>query len=423
MSLVIKNVSLLLGKDLSFIDRGFVEIRKDGIIKKVKAGNYNNDCTQNNVIDAEGFLIIPGFINAHTHIGDSIGKDVTVDLGLDASVHPIFGMKRKILEESKPSHLKTFIRSSALSMMKKGIVAFADFREGGPEGVKLLKDALSGLPIKCIILGRIEQYFNPTITTIKNKGTSNGKRSNKKLSSRMLRAASDVLEIAEGLGISGANENTDESLQQYRELIENNKGKKESLIAIHAGESKEAVEFSKSKMGKTEIERIIHYLDPNIMVHMTNVTEDDISLVSKKRIGIIVCPRANGMLGVGIPKVARMLRLGFKIGIGTDNVMINSPDIFREMDYLWKVSRATESQFINAKDILKMATVNGAEILRLNSGYIENGRLADIMFIDKNHLDLYPIHNPYASIVHRANQDSISGVMINGKFVDGMELL
>jgi len=423
MSLVIKNVSLLLGKDLSFIDRGFVEIRKDGIIKKVKAGNYNNDCTQNNVIDAEGFLIIPGFINAHTHIGDSIGKDVTVDLGLDASVHPIFGMKRKILEGSKPNHLKTFIRSSALSMMKKGIVAFADFREGGPEGVKLLNDAISGLPIKCIILGRIEQYFNPTITTIKNKGTSNGKRSNKKLSSRMLRAASDVLEIADGLGISGANENTDESLQQYRELIQNNKWKKESLIAIHAGESKEAVEFSKSKMGKTEIERIIHYLDPNIMVHMTNVTEDDISLVSKKGIGIIVCPRANGMLGVGIPKVARMLRLGFKIGIGTDNVMINSPDIFRELDYLWKVSRATESQFINAKDILKMATVNGAEILRLNSGYIENGRLADIMFIDKNHLDLYPIHNPYASIVHRANQNSISGVMINGKFVDGMELL
>src|SRR6476469_2737456 len=152
MSLVIKNVSLLLGKDLSFIDRGFVEIRKDGIIKKVKAGNYNNDCTQNNVIDAEGFLIIQEFINAHTHIGDSIGKDVTVDLGLDASVHPIFGMKRKILEGSKPNHLKTFIRSSALSMMKKGIVAFADFREGGPEGVKLLNDAISGLPIKCIIL-------------------------------------------------------------------------------------------------------------------------------------------------------------------------------------------------------------------------------------------------------------------------------
>ena len=85
-------------------------------------------------------------------------------------------------------------------------------------------------------------------------------------------------------------------------------------------------------MGKTEIERIIHYLGPNIIVHMTNVTDDDISLVSKKGIGIVVCPRANGILGVGIPKVARMLRLGFKIGIGTDNVMINSPDIFRELD-------------------------------------------------------------------------------------------
>ena len=235
-------------------------------------------------------------------------------------------------------------------MMKKGIVAFADFREGGPEGVKLLKDAISDLPIKCIILGRIEQYFEPTITTtVKKKGTSNGKGSDKQLSSRMLRTASHVLEIADGLGISGANENTDESLQQYRELIQNNKGKKKLLIAIHAGESKEAVEFSKSKMSKTEIERIIHYLGPNIIVHMTNVTEDDISLVSKKGTGIIVCPRANGILGVGIPKVARMLRLGFKIGIGTDNVMINSPDIFRELDYLWKVSRAMNQNSLMPK--------------------------------------------------------------------------
>ena len=111
MSLVIKNVSLLLGKDLSFIDRGFIKIGKDGIIKKVRGGDYSNDSIQNNVIDAEGFLIIPGFINAHTHIGDSIGKDFTADLGLDASVHPIFGTEEedstgKQTKSSKNIHQK-----------------------------------------------------------------------------------------------------------------------------------------------------------------------------------------------------------------------------------------------------------------------------------------------------------------------------
>src|SRR6476646_12084097 len=115
MSLVIKNASLLLGKHLDYIDTGFIEVGKDGIIKKASAAKYesNDNYKFLNILDAEGYLIVPGFINAHTHIGDSIGKDVTVDLGLDASVHPIFGMKRKILEGSKPNHLKTFIRSSA----------------------------------------------------------------------------------------------------------------------------------------------------------------------------------------------------------------------------------------------------------------------------------------------------------------------
>ena len=77
---------------------------------------------------AKGFLVIPGFINAHTHIADSIGKDIAVGEWLDTRVHPVFGAKKKILEKSLPEHLKTFIRNSAISMMEKGIVAFADFR-------------------------------------------------------------------------------------------------------------------------------------------------------------------------------------------------------------------------------------------------------------------------------------------------------
>jgi cytosine/adenosine deaminase-related metal-dependent hydrolase len=424
MSLVIKNASLLLGKDLTFVNYGFIEIGKNGIIKKAGSGSHYNNIDENNsdnVIDAEGFLIIPGFINAHTHVGDSIGKDIAVDSGLEARVHPVFGAKKKILQKSKPDHLKIFMRSSAISMMKKGIVAFADFREGGPEGVKLLKDAISDLPIKCMIFGRVEYYLDPSKKGRGRRSNIGEMKNGRKLPPYALQMASEVLKIADGLGISSANENTTESLQQYHKLLhENNKNKtnKELLIAIHAAESKSTNEFSKLKTGKTEVDIIMHYLKPDIIVHMTNATDNDISIVAEKRTAVIVCPRANGILGAGIPKVAKMLKRGCTIGIGTDNVMLNSPDIFRELDYLWKVSRATEPELIDAKNILKMATVNAAKILRLNSGCIEAGRSADLLFIDKNHIDLYPIHNPYASVVQRANQDSIRAVMINGEFID-----
>jgi cytosine/adenosine deaminase-related metal-dependent hydrolase len=368
-------------------------------------------------------MVIPGFINAHTHIGDSIGKDFLIDSGLDERVHPVFGAKRNILQKTRPAHLKMFIRSSAISMMKKGIVAFADFREGGIEGVKLLKAAISDLPIKCVILGRVEYYFNPVKKEIIYH-EAGIEQKDKKLSSNLLQMASDILKIADGFGISGANENTDETLIQYSKLLQskNSTEKKKLLSAIHAAESKDTNELSKSKTGMTEVYRIMQYLKPDILVHMTNADEEDISIVAKKGTGVIVCPRSNGILGVGIPKVARMLKLGCTIGIGTDNVMLNSPDIFKELDYLWKVSRAIEPEFISPKEILMMATVNNAKILGLNSGYIENGRSADLLFLDKNHIDLYPIHDPYASIVHRASQDSIKAVMINGKFIDGVNI-
>jgi cytosine/adenosine deaminase-related metal-dependent hydrolase len=424
MSLIIENASLLLGKDLTFVKNGFIEIEENGIIKKAGDGNYHGIIDkERSVIDAEGFMITPGFINAHTHLGDSIGKDFLIDSGLDERVHPVFGAKRDILQKSRPDHLKMFIRSSAISMMKKGIVAFADFREGGIEGVKLLKAAISDLPIKCVILGRVEYYFNPVKKEMIHSEVGVEQKDGK-LSSNLLQMASDILKIADGLGISGANENTDESLMQYSRLLQNknNTGNKKLLIAIHAAESKYTNELSKSKTGKTEVNRIMQYLKPDIIVHMTTANEEDISIVAKKGTGVIVCPRSNGILGVGIPKVARMLKLGCTIGIGTDNVMLNSPDIFKELDYLWKVSRATEPEFIGPKEILMMATVNNAKILGLNSGYIENGRSADLLFIDKNHIDLYPIHNPYASIVHRASQDSIKAVMINGKFIDGADI-
>jgi cytosine/adenosine deaminase-related metal-dependent hydrolase len=451
MPLIIENASMLLGKELSFVSQGFIEINNDGIIKKADTlghssfsdmiesklshpnitGNINNN---NNKIDAGGFFVIPGFINAHTHIGDSIGKDIAVDSGLETRVHPVFGIKQSILKNTRPDHLKSFMRASAVSMLKKGITAFADFREGGKFGVELLRDAISDLPIKSVILGRVESYFEPTGKQRKNtqniRGLITPKAKNtsktKSLTDGQLQKVSQVLRYSDGIGLSGANENTDESLSQYRDLLEKKKKNtsmviKKPLLAIHAAESRSTTEFSKLITGKSEVQRIMQYLKPDFIVHMTNAVDEDFSLLAGSGCGIVICPRANGVIGAGIPKVARMLKSGCNIALGTDNVMLNSPDILREMDYIWKVSRATEgAEVLSAKDVLKMATVNAAEILRLNSGYIGAGRAADLIFVEKKHIDLYPIHNPHASIIHRASQDSIRAVMINGKFVNAV---
>jgi cytosine/adenosine deaminase-related metal-dependent hydrolase len=431
LSLIIKNISILLGNDLKFINQGHIVIGRDGLIKY--AGTNNNyDINQKNLVfDGEGLLACPGFINAHTHIGDSIGKDIGIDLDLELEqrIHPENGLKKRILKNSERSHLKIFMRASALAMMKRGVVAFADFREGEIEGIELLDEALLDLSIKCVILGRPEYYFNSDLLQLKQMqpldSNMNYRYAKKELTlpADFSRRAASVLEVCDGFGLSGANENSDESLITFRKLVQAaRKSKRNVILAIHAAESKKAVNFSISTTRRTEVERILLNLKPDFIVHMTNASEDDISKVTKQGIGIVVCPSSNALLRTGFPKVSKMLRLGCCVGIGTDNTMTNSPDMFREMEFLWKMSRIMDKEYLSARDVLKMATVNGGKILKINSGSIAPNMCADIIFFMKDHIDLAPMHDPYAAIVHRADINSISNIMINGKLIDGDDI-
>jgi cytosine/adenosine deaminase-related metal-dependent hydrolase len=431
MILIIRNISMLYGKDLLFIHNGFICINENGIIIDVGREDAYLDqynFTDTKVYDGTGFLVIPGFINSHTHIADSIGKDISISSTFDEMINPVYGIKKKILYKSMKEHLKYFMRTSAISMMIKGTIYFIDFREGGPEGVELLKESIQDLPIKSVILGRIEYYFNLK-KILKNKKQTEKKDIDEKLDKLpklSLESLSRVLELSDGLGLSGANENTDYALKQYKYKVkEFNKNNylvhKKKIIAIHAAESKSTIKFSKLLTGKTEVERIINFLKPDILIHMTHANLQDLTLALHNNIGIVLCPRSNGILGNGIPNVVSMLKLGFKISIGTDNIMLNSPDLLQELDYLWKVIKSQSSKYSNSidpKELLKMITVNPGEIFNLNSGSIEIGKCADLLFIDKYHIDLQPIHNIYSSIIHRLSYGAIKAIMIDGRFIN-----
>jgi cytosine/adenosine deaminase-related metal-dependent hydrolase len=280
MALIFSNISLFIGENLEYVDKGYVVV-EDGKIESVGIGDYKGR-SDGRMYDGEGILAIPGFINAHTHIGDSLGKDIGVDSAFEARIHPIHGIKIKILRKSKRTHLVKFMRSSAMSMMRNGIIAFADFREGGLEGIEQLRDAISGLSIKDTVLGRPEFYQDISKDFVKNP----------KLPQDVIDLVSKIANKSDGLGISGANENTDNSLNEYGKLIRKNSLKKKFLIGIHAAESIETTKKSIDITGKTEVQRIVSKLLPNFIVHLTHASDNDIGLVARKQIGIVVCPRA-----------------------------------------------------------------------------------------------------------------------------------
>lgn len=393
--MLIKNISVLYGKELDYIKHTNVRI-SDQVFDAINA----NPKPKEESYDCEGLLMIPGFINAHTHVGDSIAKDIGIEYGADKKIHPIMGFKQKVLRNSKPSHLTSFVRNSCLSMIKKGITTFVDFREGGLNGVELLRKAVYGLPIRSIILGRIDYYQD--LRSIKK---------NTPLPAPKKDELTRLLKKCDGLGISGPNENSDSMLKYYSNI--------KKIRAIHSAETTESCEISKKTTGKTETQRAL-LLKPHFLIHMTHASKKDLLLVAKHKTSIVVCPRANAALAEGIPDVNLMMKTGCNITIGTDNVMINSPDMFREMDYLWKVSMGIQKKRLSPKSILKMVTVNAANMLKNKKiGTIQPRNLADCIFIDKHAIDLEPMHNPHASIVHRASENVIKAVMIGGKIVYG----
>ena len=115
--------------------------------------------------------------------------------------------------------------------------------------------------------------------------------------------------------------------------------------------------------------------------------------------------------------------MGVNVSLGTDNVMINSPDMFREMDYTSKMIRVVHRspEIINSKHILKMATINAAKALGLGSkiGSIEEGKWADIIFLDLKAANLSSSKDIISSVVHRARAENVECVMIDGEIVHG----
>ena len=394
--MLIKNASVLLGKELDFVSTTNLKIQNQ---RFTRIQPNIGPSAKEDVIDCEGLLVIPGFVNCHTHIGDSIGKDISLNSSVDKKIHPVFGAKSKILKNTDKKILGAFMENSCNSMLQKGITTFVDFREGGLDGVLLLKSILQRSPIRSIILGRLEFYQD-----------SNEIRKNIPFPKSKSFELQELLKKCDGIGISGANEHSNSVLNYYSGTPK--------LRAIHSSETKQSVETCKKVTGKSETIRALN-LKPHFLVHMTYASLGDLHATSKRTRGIVICPRANASLAEGIPDIELMKKAGCTIALGTDNIMVNSPDMFREMDYIWKVSMGINKKRINPKEILKMATVNGGKLLKKDIGVIENGKLADCIFIDKHSIDLEPMHDPHASIVHRASQSAIKAVMIGGKVVYG----
>lgn len=370
--ITIKNGLVLTGFNLDAVKTNVV-INDEGRI--IKLSSYYEE---GEIIDATNCIVCPAFINAHIHIGDSIVKDVGDGLSIKQLVEPPNGLKHQKLNEASDSQIVESMHETAKEMLYSGISTFIDFREGGIKGIELLKKAIYDLPINACILGRSDKYYDSTTTL-----------NEARLITR------ELLQHCDGIGLSGVEDVDSEIMLQIAEVC-NQEGK---LAMIHVAEYYDLQEQSVQMTNQTEVERALRAGFTNL-VHVTYPIMQDLTLLSSTSPCIIACPRSNGMLSVGVPPVSAYVEEQIDVALGTDNVMFNKPDMFREMEYTLKAVRGSYKNKITAHDVLKMATINGFKILGKDIS-IQEGNISDILVIRQKSED------PYLSIVNRSSSEDI----------------
>lgn len=296
-------------------------------------------------------LVFPAFVNAHTHIGDSIAKDAGEGLSLTELVAPPDGLKHRLLRNADRADLVAAMEQSARFMESTGTAAFLDFREGGVDGIDRLREATDGLDIVSMALGR---------------------------------ESVDAIHRGDGFGAPSARDGT---FEREREATRE-AGK---LFGIHAGE-RDAGDIA----GAFD-------LDPDFLVHMVHPDPGSLDRLEEQGPPVVVCPRSNLVTDVSLPPVRELLDRT-TVALGTDNVMLNSPSMFREMEFVAKLTD------VSAHEALAMATTAGAEIAGLNAGVIAPGRDAKLVVLDGTSDNLANVQSPVRAIVRRAGSTDVKAV-------------
>ncbi|MGD0818048.1 MAG: amidohydrolase family protein [Methanomassiliicoccales archaeon] len=352
-------MELVSGKLLT--SDGFIDAHvefENGVVKHVGDGPAIG-------ATAEG-VIVPTFINSHTHIADFV-VPVDTRLSLEELVAPPHGLKHRMLSSISAMDLTCSMVYLSKFMFSRGISSYIDFREGGVEGAKALASA-RGNGAEPVIMARPSglKYVPEEIDAL--------------------------LEVADGVAVSSI---TDWDYGELKSLAMHVK-EKNGRFAIHA-----------SERIREDIGRVLD-LDPWFVVHMTVATKDDVAECAQADVPIVVCPRSNLFFG-SVPPLKMMLDTGANIALGTDNAMVSMPDMFQEIEMAARLLRSQGMRDLTP--LIDMAFANARILLNRNDSFnIQPGTPCDFMVLRSKGGD------PLTDLALRSSPDDPS-IVCHGKHI------
>ena len=212
---------------------------------------------------------------------------------------------------------------------------------------------------------------------------------------------------------------SDAPLQKIKTLAD----ELELPIHIHLHETLHEVEQAQAQTGQRPLQRLqeLGLINPSLIaVHMTQLTDEEISLFAESGAHIVHCPESNLKLASGFCQLAKCLAAGINVALGTDGAASNNDlDMFGEMRTAALLGKAVaaDASAVPAMTALRMATINGAKALGLDAicGSLSIGKAADVIAIDLNHLETQPLYCPVSQIVYAASRQQVTDVWVAGR--------
>ena len=407
VDIIITNGQILtIDKEGKIINNGAIAIDKDIIIAIGNSDEILQKYTSGQIIDAQGKIVMPGFVNSHTHLAMTVFRGIADDITLLDWLHKyIFPAEAKYVT---PKMVEIGSKLAMIEMIQGGTTCFNDMYYYEDEVAK----AAIEIGMRGIVSEGLIDFPAPNSPTPQD-GINYTKMLIDKYKNNSL--------VTVGVAVHAPYSCSDDLIVAAKEFAETNNVN----YHIHVAETQWEVDTIKEEQNLTPVEYLdsLGVLSENVIAaHSVWLTPEDIEKYAKNGVGVAHNPVCNMKISSGVAPIPELLTAKVKVGLGTDGAASNNNlSMVQEMNTMSMLHKFTKMDptVISAEDIVRIATIGSATVIGKvkEIGSLEVGKKADIILIDTSYPNMTPYYNPYAAIVYSMLGNEVSDVIINGKII------
>ena len=355
-----------------------------------------------NWIDAKGGILLPGFINAHTHCGmipfRSLGDDCP-----DRLRRFLFPLEKEVVDETL---IELSTAYAIAEMQLAGITTMCDMYYFE----NVVADVAKNMNMRAFVGETIINQPTPDSTNTKESMAYTVDLIDKWQHDKLIHPI---------IAPHAPNTNTEQCLRNILELSK----LYQVPITLHVSEMSYEMEYFREKYNQTPIEFLesIGFFEvPVVLAHCIMLTKNDIKILEKyPNVSVVHCIGANTKSAKGVAPIRSLLEHGVTVALGTDGPSSgNTLDIFTQMRMMANFQKTylKDRSAFPAKEIVRLATFGGARALGLEHeiGSLKVGKKADLILVETQSVNMFPIYDAYAALVYSANATNVRDVWVDG---------